>query len=409
MEFSLTGKFGLLALLISFWQSLVFVETLDNGLAKTPPMGWMDWERFRCNIDCTNDPENCISERLIMEMADRMAEDGFKDAGYEYVSIDDCWASHNRTSDGQLQPDPERFPHGMKALGEYIHLKGLKFGIYADYGTKTCGGYPGSIDHIQQDMNTFAGWGVDYLKLDGCYADPKTMDTGYPMVTKALNNTGRPIVFSCSWPAYQVAAKITPNYTRIAEYCNLWRNYDDIQDSWQSVTGIVKWYGDHQDEMIPAAGPGHWNDPDMLIVGDFGLSYEESKAQFAIWAVMASPLIMSTDLRKIPLWAKEILLNSEVIAVNQDKLGKMGRRVQTGSSEIWARPLADGSVAVVLFSHSDSTPVTIKATFKLIGLTAKQAVARDLFEHKDLGIYDTMFEAIVNPSGVVMVKLIPLM
>ncbi|KAJ7384508.1 hypothetical protein OS493_021137 [Desmophyllum pertusum] len=402
-----TRKLSLVVFIISF-QACIVVESLNNGLVRTPPMGWMDWERYRCNTDCTHDPENCIGERLITEMADRMAEDGFRDAGYEYVSIDDCWMSHNRTSDGQLQPDPARFPNGMKALAEYIHSKGLKFGIYADYGTKTCAGYPGTIDHIQQDMDTFAAWGVDYLKLDGCNSDPATMDTGYPMVTKALNKTGRPIVFSCSWPAYQTHHR-TPNYAWIAENCNLWRNFDDIGDSWQSVTTIIKWYGDHQDEMIPVAGPGNWNDPDMLIVGDFGLSFEESKAQFAIWSIMASPLIMSTDLRKISPWAKEILQNSEVIAVNQDKLGKMGRRVLDGGTEIWARPLVDGAVAVVLFSHSTAAPVTIGATFKSVGLSASQAVVRDLFEHKDLGIFNQSFSAIVNPSGVVMVKLTPLM
>ncbi|PFX17505.1 Alpha-N-acetylgalactosaminidase [Stylophora pistillata] len=356
------------------WQENLFVKSLDNGLALTPPMGWMDWERFRCNTDCKNDPDNCIGEKLFMDMASRMAEDGFKDVGYEYVSIDDCWMSHNRTADGQLQPDPARFPSGMKALADYIHSKGLKLGIYAGialedltyYGTKTCAGYPGTIDHIQQDMDTFAGWGVDYLKLDGCYSDPDKMDTGYPMVTKALNNTGRPIVFSCSWPAYQ-SAKKTPNYTWIAENCNLWRNYDDIQDSWQSVTSIVKWYGDHQDEMIPVAGPGNWNDPDMLIIGDFSLSFEQSKAQFALWSVMASE----------------------------------------GNREIWARPLSNGSVAVVLFSHSESTPETIEASFKMVGLSAEKAEARDLFEHKDLGTFTGSFHAIVNPSGVVMVILSP--
>ncbi|XP_074618433.1 alpha-N-acetylgalactosaminidase-like [Acropora palmata] len=406
MKGSSSSKCCIVIFLITV-KAYTIVTSLDNGLALTPPMGWMAWERFRCNINCKDDPENCISEKLFMEMADHMAEDGFKEAGYTYISIDDCWASHNRTSDGQLQPDPERFPSGIPALARYIHSKGLKLGIYGDYGTKTCAGYPGTIDHIQQDMDTFAAWGVDYLKLDGCYADPKTMDTGYPMVTEALNKTGRPIVFSCSWPAYQVASNITPNYTRIAEYCNLWRNYDDIQDSWASVSGIIKWYGDHLDEMIPAAGPGHWNDPDELIIGDFGLSFEQSKTQFALWSIMASPLIMSNDLRKIPSWAKDILLNSEVIAVNQDKLGKMGRRVQTGQSEIWARPLADGAVAAVLFSHSESTPVTLSASFELVGLHATQAMAHDLFEHKDLGLYKDSFKAIVNPTGVVMVKLIP--
>ncbi|KAK3733255.1 hypothetical protein QZH41_011098, partial [Actinostola sp. cb2023] len=339
-------------------------------------------------------------------MADRMASDGYRDAGYVYVSIDDCWASHNRTSSGQLQPDPKRFPSGIPALSKYIHSKGLKFGIYGDYGTHTCAGYPGSIDHVQQDMQTFADWGVDYLKLDGCYANPKSFDTGYPSVTKALNNTGRPIVFSCSWPAYQVGQGVQPDYQRIAKYCNLWRNYNDIQDSWDSVTTIVEYYAKQQDVLIAAAGPGHWNDPDELIIGDFGLSEDESKAQFAIWAIMASPLIISTDLRHISSLAKDILLNKEVIAVNQDKLGKQGRQVlKANNVEVWCRPLSDGSVAIVLFSRHDDLPVSVKASFRQVGFPATKAHVRDLFLHEDLGVFENSFSAKVNPSGVVMVKL----
>ncbi|XP_031564499.1 alpha-N-acetylgalactosaminidase-like isoform X2 [Actinia tenebrosa] len=368
----------------------------------------MQWERFRCNIDCDKDPDNCISEKLFMAMADHMANDGYKDAGYQYVSIDDCWASHNRTSDGQLQPDPKRFPNGIPALANYIHSKGLKFGIYADYGTLTCGGYPGSIKHIQQDMNTFANWTVDYLKLDGCYADPTTFDTGYPKVTKALNDTGRPIVFSCSWPAYLVGKGLEPDYQLIAKYCNLWRNYGDIQDSWDSVTSIIDYYAKKQDVLIPAAGPGHWNDPDELIIGDFGLSEDESKAQFAIWAIMASPLIISADLRTIASWAKEILLNREVIAVNQDKLGIQGRQLtKSNNEEIWAKKLSDGTVAVVLFSRRTDQPVDMEAPFKLVGIQSSKASVRDLYLHEDLGVFENSFSAKVNPSGVVMVKMTP--
>ncbi|KAJ7384568.1 hypothetical protein OS493_021199 [Desmophyllum pertusum] len=268
---------------------------LDNGLALTPPMGWMDWERFRCNIDCNKDPNNCISEWLIKQMADRLAEDGYRDAGYKYVSIDDCWSNMKRDPSGNLQPNSTRFPSGMKALADYLHSKGLKLGIYADYGVLTCAGYPGSIQHMEQDAKTFASWEVDYLK----------------------------------WPDKQTRIGIKPDYAAIAKTCNSWRNYHDVQDTWASVLEIVDHFADNQDTFTAAAGPGHWNDPDMLVIGNFGLNYDKSKAQFALWSVLAAPLIMSNDLRNISTEARDVLLNREVIAVSQDKLGKMGKRMFT--------------------------------------------------------------------------------
>ncbi|KAL9986325.1 hypothetical protein ACROYT_G000462 [Oculina patagonica] len=327
-------------LCLFFWL-LQRVRSLNNGLALTPPMGWMSWERFRCVTDCENDPQNCISERLYMEMADAMYYGGYRAAGYQYVCIDDCWTAMNRTKDGRLQADPKRFPNGIKKLADYVH-----------YGTKTCAGYPGSIKHIKKDAQTFADWGVDYLKLDGCYANPRKMDKGYPKFARALNKTGRPIMFSCSWPAYQV--------------------YMNITDSFQSVVDIFNWYGDMQDDLVPAAGKGHWNDPDMLIIGNFGLSYEQSKLQFALWAIMASPLLMSNDLRDIDQRSKDILLNTEVIAVNQDRLGKQGKRVtkdNTSFTEIWSRPLSDcGSVAVVLLSLRSDLPSNVEALFSDVSI-----------------------------------------
>ncbi|XP_001629503.3 alpha-N-acetylgalactosaminidase [Nematostella vectensis] len=388
-----------------------FVRTgyaLDNGLALTPPMGWMDWERFRCNIDCEHDPHNCISEHLFMEIADRMAEDGYRGAGYEFISIDDCYTNKKRDKNGNLQLNTTRFPSGPHALAQYIHGKGLKLGVYADYGVLTCAGYPGSYYYIEQDAKTFASWGADYLKLDGCYSDPKTMNKGYPEFRRALNATGRLIVYSCEWPSYMIGQNLTVNYTDIAENCNTWRNYDDIQDSWASVMHIVDYFAANQDTFIAAAGPGHWNDPDELIIGNFGLSDDQSRAQMALWAIMASPLIMSTDLRSIKPRHKEILLNKEVIAVNQDKLGKMGRQwiKSKDNTEVWARPLSDGSVAVVLLNRrDDGMPYLVEASFDKIGFQVHAATARDLFSHKHLGSFINSFAAHVNPTGVVMVKL----
>ncbi|XP_020621332.1 alpha-N-acetylgalactosaminidase-like [Orbicella faveolata] len=233
-----------------------------------------------------------------MQMADRLAEDGYRDAGYTYVSIDDCWSNKERDPSGNLQPNSTRFPNGMKALADYLHSRGLKLGMYADYGTHTCAGYPGSIDHMEQDAKTFAGWGVDYLKVDGCHSKPATFDVGYPKFSQALNATGRPILLSCEWPDYQTKRGMKPDYPAIAKSCNTWRNYLDLQDSWESVLGIVEHFAQNQDTFTAVAGPGQWNDPDQLVVGDFGLSYEESKAQFALWSILAAVSIVFIRLVK---------------------------------------------------------------------------------------------------------------
>ncbi|XP_045104674.1 alpha-N-acetylgalactosaminidase-like [Portunus trituberculatus] len=340
---------------------------LDNGLALTPPMGWLTWERFRCNLDCVNDPYNCISQNLLMQMAELMAEEGYLNAGYNMISLDDCWLAHERDEQGRLQPDPDRFPSGIPALANFVHGKGLKFGIYEDLGTKTCAGYPGVLGHLQTDANTFAEWGVDYIKLDGCYSSQEEMDEGYPQFGMYLNNTKRPIVYSCSWPAYQN----DPNYTAIINSCNLWRNFNDIADSWTSVTTIIDHYGDNQDVLAPLAGPGHWNDPDMLIIGNFGLSYDQAKTQMAIWSILAAPLIMSVDLRDIRPEFKYILQNQRVIAIDQDPLGIQGRRFKkSGSIEFWLRPVTpvdndNHSYAVGILNRGDSTPTkVIYATLK---------------------------------------------
>ncbi|XP_045582354.2 alpha-N-acetylgalactosaminidase [Procambarus clarkii] len=387
---------------------------LDNGLALTPPMGWLSWERFRCNVDCDNDPYNCISETLFMTMADLLVSEGFRDLGYDIVCLDDCWLDHERDADGKLQPDPKRFPSGIKALADFMHERGLRFGIYEDFGTHTCGGYPGIMGNLELDANTFAEWGVDYVKLDGCYADPVDMDAGYPEFGNFLNKTGRPMVYSCSWPDYQLAAGMTPNWSAIIDTCNLWRNFDDIEDSWDSVTSIINYYGDNQDDIAPHAGPGHWNDPDMLIIGDFALNLEESKAQMALWAILASPLIMSVDLRALQPQYRAILQNQELIAVNQDELGIQGTRVQKENGiEVWTRPITpvnedNHSFAVaVLNQNSDGSPAQVTLNGTSLGLTfAAGYEVWDLFTDVQYGtvLPDDDLTLSVNPSGVVITK-----
>ncbi|GAU97106.1 hypothetical protein RvY_08459 [Ramazzottius varieornatus] len=408
--------------LLSF---LVFhkpVISLNNGLVLTPPMGWLAWERFRCNIDCENDPENCISERLFMTMAKRIAEDGFKEAGYEYIIIDDCWMTTKRDKDRRLQSDPERFPHGIKYIADYVHSLGLKMGIYQDIGTKTCIGYPGSEGFEKIDVDTFAEWEVDYLKLDGCFKDSALFDRDYPMVGKHLNNTGRKIVYSCSWPAYQVEKKMMVNWTGIRENCNLWRNYGDIQDSYESITDIIQWYAINQDMLIPIAGPGAWNDPDMLIIGNYGLSLVQAKSQMALWAIMAAPLMMSNDLRNLRPEFKEILLNRDIIEVDQDAMGIQGRQILSAMRgfgiEVWRRPVLPvkdvgnetwASFAVVVWNRRvDGTPFYFPQRLGFYGLThANGYYVKELFTKKDYGLMkaDDELPLYVEPSGgVVMFK-----
>lgn len=390
-------------------------RALDNGLALTPPMGWLAWERFRCNTDCAGDPDNCISESLFKEMADIMATEGYLEAGYDIVSLDDCWLNHTRDADGKLSPDPHRFPSGVKALADYIHDKGIKFGIYEDYGNFTCAGYPGVLGHLETDANTFAEWGVDYVKLDGCYSKPATMDKGYPEFGHYLNQTKRPMVYSCSWPDYQRLSSMTIDWDSIIGTCNLWRNYNDIQDSWDSVLNIIDYFGDNQDMLVPLAGPGHWNDPDMLLIGNYGLSLDQSKAQMGMWAILAAPLLMSTDLRHIRQEHKDILLNRRVIMVNQDSLGIQGKRVKRVSHvDIWVRPVrpiidGQGSYAILLLNRGLNTPSKVQLSLDALGFEADAYHVIELFDGNDWGniTSNKILTVSVNPTGVVMLRCEP--
>ncbi|XP_051974339.1 alpha-N-acetylgalactosaminidase [Xyrauchen texanus] len=385
---------------------------LDNGVMRTPPMGWLAWERFRCDIDCQNDPKNCISEALFMDMADRLSEDGWRDLGYEYINIDDCWSSMQRDAQGRLQADPKRFPGGIAKLARYIHDRGLKLGIYGDMGTHTCGGYPGTtLDKIETDAQTFADWGVDMLKLDGCYSNATYQEQGYPMMSKALNATGRPIGYSCSWPAYQGGLPPKVNYTQLGEICNLWRNYGDIQDSWDSVLSIVDWFFDNQDALQPVAGPGRWNDPDMLIIGDFGLSMDQSRSQMALWGILAAPLFMSNDLRMISSGARTILQNKVAIGINQDPLGIQGKRLLKEKSgiEVFWRPLSKGASALVFFSRRSDMPYRYMTSLKTLNYSAGAYDVFDVFLERPMSTLkdSTEFVVSINPSGVVMWYIYP--
>lgn len=367
---------GVVLLCASLLAAAAGVNSLDNGLARTPPMGWLTWSRFMCNECALGLHENCLNSELILQMADRMVEDGYLAAGYQYLIIDDCWSHADRDLHGKLFADPKRFPEGMKNLTEKVHQKGLKFGIYADIGVKTCGGFPGSYGYYTTDAQTFADWGVDYVKVDGCNANPRDLDTLYPEMGRALLATGRDMVYSCEWPFYQIIAGILPDYKNISKSCNLWRNYFDINYTWESITNIINFEATVQDIVANVSGPGAWTDPDMLVIGNFGLTIELQRAHMAYWAIMAAPLIMSNDLRHISQESRDLLLNKYVIAINQDPLGLMGRRIHKGKDlDIWARwvtpELADGklSLAVLVYNTKNlGGPVQTFVTLQSLNL-----------------------------------------
>ncbi|KAM4585649.1 alpha-galactosidase A [Fundulus diaphanus] len=388
-------------------------EALDNGLALKPTMGWLHWERFMCNTDCDTDPDNCISERLYMQMADVMVKEGWKEAGYEYVCIDDCWPSLQRDARGRLQADPKRFPGGIKKLADYVHSKGLKLGIYADVGEKTCAGYPGSLGYYETDAQTFADWDVDLLKFDGCNLKWTLLGEGYINMSKALNRTGRSILYSCEWPLYEWPFQ-KPNYTAIRETCNHWRNFDDVFDSWSSVKSILDWTASHQDTVVPSAGPGGWNDPDMLVIGNFGLSHDQQESQMALWAIMAAPLLMSNDPRDICPRSKELLQNKRIIEISQDPLGRQGYRTAKGNSfEVWERPLSKKRLAVAVLNKQE---IGGPRGFAISGVPSWKFcdpqcnVTLILPQYKEMGVQAKESKLIlyVNPSGTALLTVTPI-
>lgn len=387
-------------------------RALDNGLARTPTMGWLHWERFMCNLDCQEEPDSCISEKLFMEMAELMVSDGWKDAGYEYLCIDDCWMAPQRDLEGRLQADPQRFPHGIRQLANYVHSKGLKLGIYADVGNKTCAGFPGSFGYYDIDAQTFADWGVDLLKFDGCYCDSlEKLADGYKHMSLALNRTGRSIVYSCEWPLYMWPFQ-KPNYTEIRQYCNHWRNFADIDDSWKSIKSILDWTSFNQERIVDVAGPGGWNDPDMLVIGNFGLSWNQQVTQMALWAIMAAPLFMSNDLRHISPQAKALLQDKDVIAINQDPLGKQGYQLRQGDNfEVWERPLSDLAWAVAMINRQEiggprSYTIAVASLGKGVACNPACFITQLLPVKRKLGFYEwtSRLRSHINPTGTVLLR-----
>lgn len=395
-----------LFIILIFLSSKTYSQKFQ-GLALTPPMGWNSWNTFQTNIN----------EQLVKDIADVMVSSGMKDAGYTYIVLDDGWMAMQRDSvTGNLVPDPKKFPGGMKALIDYVHSKGLKFGLYNCAGTKTCAGYPGTRGYEYQDARFYASLNIDYLKFDWCYTDGLNAKEAYTTMSNALTTAGRPIVFSlCEWGTnkpWQWAAPVG----------HLWRTTGDISNVFDGIIDHGTWQQqgimrivDMQDTIRKYAGPGHWNDPDMLEVGN-GLTVAENRTHFSIWCMLAAPLIAGNDMRKMDEQTKNILTNKEVIALDQDALGVEGLKYRERDSlQIWFKPLGNDNWAVCFLNRSGQPKqvefnwanemVNDDISNRRLSTNATTYKLRDLWSHKDIGDTKKPLKATIGSHDVLVLKL----
>ena len=365
-----------------------------KGLAPTPPMGWNSWNTFEVRI----------SEQLIREMSEAIISSGMREAGYNYIVIDDGWEAMERESLGRLIPDPERFPSGMKTLGDFLHAKGFKFGIHNCAGTRTCSGFPGGRGHEFDDARTYASWGVDYLKYDWCSHGTANAEETYKTMRDALYAAGRPVVFSlCEWGNNKP-------WLWAEDVGHLWRTTGDVTDcydcqavysvGWKPILNV-------QVGLEKYAGPDHWNDPDMLEVGNPGLSTAESRAQFSLWCMLAAPLMAGNDVRNMSESIRRILTNREVIALDQDPLGKQGYQFMTHpGKEIWVKECSNGEWGVCFLNNGESA-LKLRIQWSHLSFLKGDYQIRDLWLKKDLGKTTRDFTAEIAPHDVIVVKLNP--
>jgi len=378
-----------------------------SELAMTPPMGWNSWNTFQTNIN----------EKLVKDIADIMISSGMKDAGYTYIVLDDGWMAKERDSKGNLIADPKKFPSGMKALADYIHEKGLKFGLYNCAGTRTCADYPGTRGYEYQDARLYAGIGIDYLKYDWCNTNGINAKEAYTTMSKAIKAAGRPMIFSlCEWGNNKP-------WLWAANVGQLWRTTTDITNRFDGIKTNGSWsaFGvmkivDSQDTLRKYAGPGHWNDPDMLEVGN-GMKVNEDRAHFSIWCMLAAPLIAGNDFRKMSPASRDILANKEAIAIDQDVLGMQAYKYMTRDSvETWIKPLKNNEVAVCFLNRS-STPRKINFDWKKhpikddfsntnIDFSGSIYKIKDLWTKKEAGNTNKAFEQEIPGRDVVMIRLV---
>lgn len=361
--------------------------SLNNGLGRTPQMGWNSWNHYGCNI----------TQYIVEKIADTFIYLGLDKIGYKYINVDDCWAL-SRDSQGIIQPDTKAFPD-FNGMIEYVHSKGLLFGLYSDAGYNTCANRPGSLGYETEDANTYAGWKVDYLKYDNCNSDTIPPTKRFPVMRDALNKTGRPIFYSiCEW-GVEDPAKWAPDVG------NSWRTSPDIEDNWTSMISQA----DLNNDWAEYAGPGGWNDPDMLEVGNGGMSVIEYETHMSLWCLMKAPLLIGCDVANMSDDTTRILTNSEVIAVNQDSLGVQGKKLNVnGRMEVWGGPLENGNYAVVLLNRGE-VEANVTVEWADIGLdSGRTAVVRNLWMQIDMGNFQGHVSSSVPSHGVKMYKITPM-
>jgi len=382
-----------------------FAQKFED-LAQTPPMGWNSWNTFQTNID----------EPLLKGMVDTYVSSGMKDAGYTYFVLDDGWMARERDKDGNLVADPKKFPNGMKEFADYVHSKGLKFGIYNCAGTKTCAGYPGTHGYEYQDARLYASWGVDYLKFDWCYADGINAIDAYKTMSKAIRAAGRPMIFSlCEWGQHMP-------WRWAANVGQLWRSTGDIGVGFEKNISKGNWTAlsvlnilEMQDSIRQYAGPGHWNDPDMLEVGN-GMKYNQDKAHFSLWCMLAAPLMAGNDLRKMSDETRNILTNKDIVALDQDALGiEAFRYYSFDGIEIWVKPLSNNELAVCFLNRSEH-PQEVSYDWKAhvisdsvsktsFDFNQSSYKLRDLWEKKETGTTNKTFKQTIPSDDVVVLRL----
>jgi alpha-galactosidase len=379
-----------------FYTRPVRAQKFDN-LAATPPMGWNSWNKFACDG---------INEKVIREVADAMVATGMQQAGYQYIVIDDCWQV-GRDSAGNIIADPVKFPAGIKALADYIHSKGLKFGIYTCAGKNTCAGRPASLGYEYQDTRQYAAWGVDYLKEDWCNTLPgQNASSSYTLMRDALYKAGRPIVFSlCEWGSNKP-------WLWAKNVGHLWRTTGDIADNWSFMAagdgsawgGSVLGNLDLQNGLEKYAGPGHWNDPDMLEVGNGGLTVEEERAHFSLWCMLAAPLMAGNDLRNMSAATKDILTNRNALAIDQDPLGQQGYRVSIKEDlEVFVRPLQGGDTAVCLLNRGDAEK-KLDFVWSAYGIKGNHTI-KDCWKNQEQGTTLTNYRGTIGRHQVILLRL----
>jgi len=384
----------ILPAVILFLNVNLFSQKFEN-LAMTPPMGWNSWNKFGCDV----------SETMIKRMADAMVQSGLANAGYQYIIIDDCWQT-GRDAQGNILADPVRFPSGIKALAEYVHSKGLKFGIYSCVGEKTCAGRPGGRGHEYQDALMYASWGVDYLKYDFCFHEKLNAEAAYQTMRDALYAAKRPIIFSiCEWGSNQP-------WLWAKDIGHLWRTTKDIYPCTNCDGDFKFGWLNILEEQVPLwkyAGPGHWNDPDMLEVGNEGMNFLESRSHFTMWCMLAAPLILGNDLSTMSQETLSILSNEEVIGLNQDPLGKQAYRYLTNEGvDIWVKPLSKQRYAIAILNKTKDS-ITYEFSWKWWGKCFFAESPQDgayqiynVFEKKKMGTTEVPYKAILEGRDVTL-------